>query len=61
MSDTHKDQVDAPRTKQTEIEDLATTESRNVDEVKGGVISAAPTIGAGMIVPCVRTIKGSGL
>ena len=61
MSDTRNDPVDTPRTKQTEIEDLATTESTNADEVKGGVISAAPTIGAGMIIPCVRTIKGSGL
>jgi hypothetical protein len=61
MSDTHSDPVDTPRTKQTEIEDLATTETTNADEVKGGVISSTTSISAGMIIPCVRTIKGSGL
>jgi hypothetical protein len=53
-----------PETKQTKVEDLPEREmtDESAAEVKGGLgVTTTTTVNSGFIIPCVRTIKGSGL
>ena len=61
MSDKQTDTNATPQKKQTKVEDLPDREvtDESAAEVKGGLTATAGT--PGLIVPCVRTIKTSGL
>jgi hypothetical protein len=58
MSDKHADMNASPRTKPAKVEDLPDRETTAADsaDVKGGSFSSG--INTGLIIPCVRTIKG---
>ena len=64
MSNQPSDESTTPDTKQTKVEDLPERDLTNASasDVKGGAItSTSATISPVFIIPCVRTIKGSGL
>ena len=64
MTSSPTDENTTPETKQTKVEDLPERDmsDASASEVKGGGLTATTATPTPVfIIPCVRTIKGSGL